>query len=220
MWNDEPMNVNDTLTDRLRERLAQPLPGLTALSDYVPELCYGRHAAPPDWNARHAAVLVLLYPDLGHWRMPLTKRPEAMQTHSGQVSFPGGEIDGDETPEQAALRELSEELGVELAEKSILGRLSETYIYGSNFLVTPCVAVTDSRPVFAPNPDEVANLLEPRLVDLIDTAAHKVRRIERRGVVFRAPEVIVDGHSVWGATRLILAEFCAGVSEASDRPGG
>ncbi len=202
------MNFTDSFRHRLERRLRGPLPGVASRCEYAPELSYGRHDGPPQWNARRAAVLVLLYSHHEAWHLPLTHRPDTMSTHSGQVSLPGGEIEPGETPETAALRELHEELGVQLTQTDILGRLSQIYVYASNYLVTPCVALTDARPSFVPNPDEVANLLEPSLVDLFDVERYRTRRIQRRGVIFRAPEIVVEGSSVWGATRLVLAEFC------------
>ena len=75
--------------------------------------------------------------------------------HAGQISLPGGQIHAGETPEQTASREFEEELGCPAAEFAALGRLSPLFIYGTNFYVTPCVAVAAQRPQFCPNPAEV-----------------------------------------------------------------
>ncbi|MBP89519.1 MAG: coenzyme A pyrophosphatase [Planctomycetaceae bacterium] len=195
------------LPDRLRERLKQPLPDLRSCSEFVPELCYGRHEAPPAHDAKRAAVLLLLYPEQSDWRLPLTLRPETMQSHAGQVSFPGGVIEPGETAEQAAIRECREELGDTGERTEILGQLSPAYVFGSNFLVTPCVAWTPKRPDFIPNPAEVANLLEPSVVDLLDARHRGCHMMERRSVTFQVPHITYDNHRIWGATSLMLGQF-------------
>jgi 8-oxo-dGTP pyrophosphatase MutT (NUDIX family) len=130
-----------------------------------------------------------------------------MPSHAGQVSLPGGEREPGETIEEAALRECREELGETGADVEVLGRLSQVYVFASNYLVTPCVAWTSKRPDFRPNPAEVANLLEPTVVELLDPQRRGRHTIERRGVRFRAPHVMCDEHPIWGATNLILAEL-------------
>ena len=201
------------LPDRLRERLQQPLPGLRSSSEFAPELCYGRHQAPPAHNAKRAAVLLLLYPEQGLWRLPLTLRSETMQSHAGQVSFPGGMIEAGETAQQAALRECREELGDAGQGTEILGQLSTAYVFASNFLVTPCVAWTPQRPDFIPNPAEVANLLEPSVVDLLNTDLRGSHLRERGGIVFEVPHIMYDEHRIWGATSMMLGEFLVLLAE-------
>ncbi len=209
------MNVSPdaNFPELLRQRLAQPLPGLAACVDFEPELCYGRHQGPPAHDARQAAVLLLLYPGQGSWHLPLTVRPKSMSSHGGQVSLPGGLIEPGETVEQAALRECCEELGEAGAELQMLGNLSPIYVFASNFVVTPCVACSPTRPRFEPNADEVANLLEPSLVDLQNPDRRGSHLIDRRGVHFRVPHIVYDQHEIWGATSVILAEFLLLVSE-------
>lgn len=193
----------------LRERLSQPLPGFERCAEFAPEMSYGRHAGPPEISARHAAVLVLLYHDGEQWRLPLTVRPPSLLVHAGQVCFPGGMIEAGESIEGAALRECREELGTAGEGTELLGRLSPMYVFASNHLVTPVVAWTRNRPEFIPNPVEVANLIEPSLVELLDTKRHGAHLIERRSIRFRAPHFEWEGQRIWGATCLMLAELLA-----------
>lgn len=200
-------NSRISLPERLRERLRHPLPGLASCSELAPELCYGRHECPPAHDAKQAAVLLLLYPDGTEWRMPLTLRPRTMPSHAGQISFPGGQIEPGESTEEAALRECREELGDVGDETEIIGRLSQVYVFASNYVVAPCVAWTAKRPSFVPNPAEVANLLEPSIVELLDPARRGSHQLGRRGITFRVPHIVYSDHRIWGATSLVLGEF-------------
>ena len=206
---------DENFPEALRDRLSQQLPGIRRCKAFAPELCYGRHAGPPAHDARSAAVLALFYRAGGQWRIPLILRPDFMPSHAGQVSFPGGMIEPGETIEQAAVREYREELGDAAAEVQLLGRLSPIYVFASNFLVTPCVAWSPTPPVFAPNPAEVANLLEARVVELGDAARRGSHSIDRRGVRLQAPHMACENQLVWGATSLMLAELMIVIAEAS-----
>jgi 8-oxo-dGTP pyrophosphatase MutT (NUDIX family) len=134
-----------------------------------------------------------------------------MRTHTGQVSLPGGSVDGGESFEAAALREAVEEVGVNPADVTILGRLTSLHIPVSGFLLHPVVAVADGRPRFRTAEWEVARLLEVPLSLLDDPAARRSERRQRqeggRVVDIEVPYYAVDGEQVWGATAMILAEF-------------
>jgi 8-oxo-dGTP pyrophosphatase MutT (NUDIX family) len=204
------------LPQKLGRRLARPLPGLSAGEHVAPELTYGRHKMPGLPDTRRAAVLVLLRPGADDWEIPLIVRPETMSAHAGQVSFPGGEVDGSESPEDAALREFEEELGVEPRNIEMLGRLSTLFVYASNFLVTPCVAVAADRVGFRPNAAEVAAVLEPTIGELMAQGGQASHEIRRRGVCFRAPHIQHRGYRIWGATRMMLAELAQVVEEIAE----
>jgi mutator protein MutT len=104
-----------------------------------------------------AAVAVVVVTDEQGAGILLTTRPETMRAHPGQWALPGGRIDIGETPEQAALRELSEELRLTVAPDAVLGRLDD-YSTRSGYRITPVVmwagAVTEQ---IEPNPVEVAS---------------------------------------------------------------
>ncbi|WP_407816074.1 NUDIX hydrolase, partial [Staphylococcus aureus] len=87
---------------------------------------------------------------------PVTKRPSKMRAHPGQFALPGGSVDPGESSEQAAVRELSEELGVDVPESKIIGRLDD-YVTRSGFVIRPFVMWSgEDIGGLVPNPDEVA----------------------------------------------------------------
>jgi 8-oxo-dGTP pyrophosphatase MutT (NUDIX family) len=201
------------LQQRLARRLAQPLPGRAAWARCEPPLAYGRHAGPAPEQARRAAVMALLYWDGEGWRVPLTLRPEHFTEHAGQICFPGGGIEPGESCEAAALRELEEELEVRASDVELVGRLSEIYVFATNYRVTPCVAVAQCRPPMRPNPSEVWELIDARLADL--AAPEALVTVERRQgpLIATVPALACGMHRVWGATSMILAELLAIVGE-------
>lgn len=198
-----------TIVARLRRRLAEPLPGRPAQRRFEPELGHGRHFGPAPHDARKAAVMMLVYPDAEVAFAPFTVRPHDLAAHAGQISLPGGMIEAGESPLDAALRELHEELGVEPSDVEPLGPLTPLYIFGTKFDVQPWLAAAKRRPAFVANRAEVAHLLEIPLAHLSASANHARRRQATRGVEQETPYLDFEGHRIWGATAMILGEFLA-----------
>jgi 8-oxo-dGTP pyrophosphatase MutT (NUDIX family) len=194
----------DDFRERLRHGLA--LPARHVQRGYAPELAYGRHAGPPWPDVRQGAVLVLFFPDTNDWHAVLTVRTSHLSSHAGQVSFPGGRIEPDETAEEAALREYHEELGSP-GRCEILGRLPDANVFASNFLVTPVVVLAESRPEYVPSTEEVAAVMEVSLTQLQDRALRGSHEIVRGPLRFLTPHLEVAGRLVWGATWIILGEL-------------
>jgi 8-oxo-dGTP pyrophosphatase MutT (NUDIX family) len=197
------------MTAYLKAAFATGLPGRLAQRIMAHSLAYGRHHGPIPDDARQAAVLVVLHQTSVGWSIPAIVRPETMKTHAGQVSLPGGMIETGETPPQTALREFAEELGAPPSGLEVLGPLTPVYVFVSGFEVTPIVAVSPHLLVFAPNPHEVAAVVELPLNQICDPSRRGRHTIERRGLSFSVPHFAIAGQQVWGATSLILAEFVA-----------
>jgi 8-oxo-dGTP pyrophosphatase MutT (NUDIX family) len=87
----------------------------------------------------------------------LTKRTGALRAHAGQWALPGGRIDDGETPEQAALRELHEEVGLRLGTDSLLGRLDD-FVTRSGYVITPVLVWAGAARDMVPNPQEVQRI--------------------------------------------------------------
>ena len=197
------------LPEQLAARLARGT-CLAASREFESELGYGRHHGPPLSTARPAAVLLLLYPTQQGWCLPLTVRPATLAAHAGQISLTGGAVELNETSQQAALRELDEELAIAADDIHILGALPEFYVFISDFRVTPWVAAAPRRPRFRPNPREVAEVLELPLSWLLDPASvGSTLRSGHGGIQFHSPHFVLGHHEIWGATSMILATLRA-----------
>jgi 8-oxo-dGTP pyrophosphatase MutT (NUDIX family) len=163
---------------------------------------------------RPAAVLVLLYPDIeGETRVVLIERPTRDgQHHSGEVGFPGGKAEPEDTDAVAtALREAAEEVGLDpvASDVRVVGLLDRLWIPVSDFAVTPVVALAAGRPDLVAAPAEVVRILEPPLARFLPDAP--VAMVERtiRGWPLRYGHYEVDGLSVWGATARVLSQLGA-----------
>jgi 8-oxo-dGTP pyrophosphatase MutT (NUDIX family) len=158
-------------------------------------------------GARDAAALVLLYPRTDDVAVPLTVRAQGLARHAGQISLPGGATDAGETLSEAALREASEEIGVDPSSVRILGELTPVHVLVSGFTLHPVVGVTDRRPQFVAALHEVDEILEVSLNDLRDASRIGRGSRIREGVAVDYPYFNLLGREVWGATAMVLGEF-------------
>ena len=173
---------------------------------FAPQLSYGRHASPPRSDARVAAVALVLCWDGNDWSLPLTVRSATLTRHGGQVSLPGGLVEIGETEREAARRELYEELG-QRPPLEWLGVLEPMLVFASNAYVTPCVGRIANWLDWRPQPGEVDRVLRLWVRELIDQESPGPLCVERGPLKFLAPRLMVEGHSVWGATAVLLGEL-------------
>jgi 8-oxo-dGTP pyrophosphatase MutT (NUDIX family) len=132
--------------DATRRNIAERCAAFTRLSDSEP--------APA---LKRAAVAIALTADAGETALLLTRRAASLRSHRAQWALPGGRCDAGETQDQAALRELHEELGLELSPDAVLGLLDD-YPTRSGYLITPVVVWGENSGAIAPNPQEVASV--------------------------------------------------------------
>ncbi len=175
-------------------------------------------AAALDVHGRiDAAVLVPLYVDAaGELHAVFTRRRDDLRRHAGEISFPGGRQDDDETDLRlTALREAEEEIGLPADAVELVGALQPTPTIATNYAVYPFVGLIEPGHRWAPSPTEVADVLELPLAAL--EAGRGRRRLLRRGVPFRTDTFVVDrapdesgavgSDLVWGATARILSDL-------------
>src|ERR1700682_3389760 len=136
----------------------------------IAELFAAFTRTPPDQAApalkRAAVAIALTESDAGSdTTFLLTRRAAGLRAHSAQWALPGGRCDQGETQAQAALRELHEELGVELGESDVLGLLDD-YPTRSGYLITPVVVWVSTDAAIVPNPAEVESVHHIALEDV------------------------------------------------------
>jgi len=153
-----------------------------------------------------AAVLVPLYEDdSGTVRVVLTKRPGNMRTHAGDVVFPGGRIEEQDTgPVDTAIRESCEEIGLpESAIIEVMGGLGPVTTRSAEMIVVPVVARIERPSRFVPDPSEVEVILEPSIHDLLGSTRWVRRDWQGHPLwFFEFPEGVL-----WGATAFMVQDL-------------
>lgn len=169
-------------------------------------------SGPPD--AIPASVLVLITPNrdaaAAAAELILIERAHHGH-HPGEISFPGGRAEAGETPEETALREAVEEVGLDVAaaQVRVIGRLETFWIPVSGYRVQPVLAVADRWPALRPSPDEVEAIIRAPLAAFVPPAAIQVVETTVRGWSLRYGAYPVGDYLVWGATARILGQLGA-----------
>ena len=159
-------------------------------------------------RAKKAAVLIYCYPKKEKMYFSLIKRSNYIGVHSGQISFPGGKFDkNDSSLKETALRECGEELGITIDLKKDIFALTPLYIPPSNFIVTPYLAYENFYPKFNPDSREVALHMEISIEELNKLKIENKFLRNEYGNEYSIPCYIYKRHIIWGATAMILSEF-------------
>jgi len=177
---------------------------------------YAEIPVKPNTRLKNAAVLVPLTYVQNEWHLLFTRRTDRVHSHKGQVSFPGGASDeGETTPEQTALREADEEIGLRPADVKVLGMLSQL-ITISSFRVTPIVGVIPWPYTFKVAGVEVARVFTIPLLWLSDVNNYwefSLRDSDRSLIAYHP----YDGELLWGATARMTVTFLKTIETLSEK---
>lgn len=209
------VSAYSSFVGQLEQRLKGHLPGAEAQYRMAHAIRQKLVAIPE--GAMPASVLALLYPKKEEWHIVLIERSTSNPNdrHSGQISFPGGKQDPEDTSlAHTALREAEEEVGVLQEQIHLLGKLTELYIPVSNFMVHPFVGITFQQPQFKHQESEVKAILEVPFRLFKEPGIRQTTdiRVQNGMLLQDVPIFKVQNKIVWGATAMILSELLA-VSE-------
>lgn len=134
----------------------------------------------------------------------LTQRTAHLKDHPGQISFPGGRVEPeDSSPAHTALREAAEEIGLSAVHVEVLGCLPE-YRTVTGFRITPVVAIVTPPFDLNPAPEEVAEVFEVPFAFLMDPANHQQHSLNYQGKLRHYHALPYQGRNIWGATAGII----------------
>lgn len=163
-----------------------------------------------------AAVLAIVFADReGILRLVITKRARTLNSHAGQLAFPGGKPHPEDAgPVDTALRETYEEVGIQPSEVEVLGYLPMIRTVRFALPMLGVVARLEKEPVFHPSPDEVEKILTPSLESLADSD----NWLDRTWAGVPLWFMDIDGEWLWGATAY-LVRVLLGLPVANRSPG-
>jgi 8-oxo-dGTP pyrophosphatase MutT (NUDIX family) len=169
---------------------------------HLPDAAGSRRVAR--YGFQHAAVLIPIVRLGDGYGFLFTKRTDRVETHKGQVSFPGGVIDqADADYIAAALREAEEEIDLPKESVSILGVLDD-FATPTGFVITPVVGLIEELPPLTPNIEEVDEVFQVAVDFFVDQthATSEVKRVE--GIDREVWYYRTGSHTIWGATAAII----------------
>ena len=157
-------------------------------------------------KAAAVAIVVTYDPEQAADCFLLTRRSSRLREHSAQYALPGGRLEANESPVEAALRELHEELGLALSEDAVLGLLDD-YETRSGYRITPVVVWGGSAEVLAPNPDEVARVFRIPLDELDHPDIPVLEHIPESDRPVLSMPLASVGHRIYAPTAAMLFQF-------------
>ena len=168
--------------------------------------------SPMESLAHPSAVLAPLYEHEGEVWVVLTRRSWHLRSHKGEVSFPGGRQEPEETLWQTALREAWEEVDLDRSSVERLGELDHLATVTSRSFIVPYVGLLPGRPELTPNEHEVDAILHVPLSELLDPAIYREERWGWDGIERSIHFFELVGDTLWGATGSMLVDLLTRVT--------
>lgn len=183
--------------DRIREALADRV-GAASVAEADP-------------TSRGSAVLACVWEEDDGAHLLLTRRATGMRSHSGEVAFPGGRREAHESLLEAALREATEEVGLDPSSVEVLGELDHLMTITSGAFIVPFVGVLPGRPAgLRANPGEVDAVLFVPVAELLLDEVFREERWTWSGDVLAERRLFffeLVGDTLWGATAAMVRQL-------------
>ena len=201
MWSDQTADFTlEAIVDKIQQL------------SIIPQISIDeRSRAAPRENEKISAVLALLAPGEHGAEILLTRRSTKLSNHQGEISFPGGRVDSDESIVEAALRETHEEVGVTAQLVTVHAELSPLSTFVSRSYIVPVLATVHEKPELFISSDEVDRALWVPLAELVraDTFSWEWWNFDRVEFSEDRPMFFfhLDDETIWGATARILHEL-------------
>ena len=158
-------------------------------------------------ESRPAAVLIPLFFKDGQAHLLFTKRTEYVEHHKGQISFPGGSRDTDDSSLQiTALRETEEEVGIKSSHIHIVGQ-TDVFLTNTHFIVTPFVGFFDYPYSYEINDGEIDQLIEAPLAHFFNDDIFEIKPYEKNDYQWQVHFYRYNRELVWGVTGFLLSNF-------------
>ena len=155
---------------------------------------------------RAAAVLIPIVEIDNEWKVILTERSKKLKHHAGQISFPGGAIDAEESVIDAALREAHEEIGLNPNLVEVIGHLPGV-ITTANFHIAPVLGIIREMPDLMPEPEEVARIIALPLQPLLSPSNHRQEDRINQGKTYQTWVIDHQDEYIWGATAKLIVQW-------------
>lgn len=202
---------HDAFVDYLRFRLTKPLPGWEYQQKMSPIIA-GKQTNEPRLvpvDAHQSGVAALLQPGEYGSELIFTIRSQYVSHHKGQISFPGGRAESNESIIETALRETHEELGIDHSSISVLGKLSSLYVPPSHSQMHVIVGALEETPNFEPNTQEVEEVFSVSLQALaFEHEIIHLPKMRSQGFEVLAPCWPIHPKThLWGATAMCVSEL-------------
>lgn len=191
-----------TLLDRIRAAVNTPVEAAAVRGDWD-----FHHGGAPSTRALTPAAVLIPIISRAEPTVLFTRRTDTLRRHAGQVAFPGGRIDPDDSgPVAAALREAHEEIALSPDDVQVLGTL-DRYETGTGYSITPVVGIVPPDLPLVPCEAEVAALFETPLAHILDPANHQLLEAEWQGRRRSYYAIDWETHHIWGATAAIIVNL-------------
>lgn len=167
----------------------------------------------PMTEFKFAAVMIAIHFTNKRPKVILIKRTKLVKNHAGEISFPGGNFMKDDIEMlETAIREMREEVGVQIEKEGVIGHLKEERTLSSRYIIYPYVVLMDSLPRITDTNYEVEKIIDAPLIPLLESRENDIEH-EKEFSISGLPKFTYKNEIIWGATARILDQLAKPFSQ-------